>query len=63
MKNNDKFISRDDLISLGFKKTVATAYIHQAREILVSRGFTAYDRNRLMIVPKTIINEILAVEL
>ncbi|MGO3607440.1 MAG: DUF3173 family protein, partial [Pseudolactococcus laudensis] len=27
------------------------------------RGFTAYDRNRLMIVPKTIINEILAVEL
>ena len=63
MAKNDKFISRDDLISLGFKKTVATAYIHQARELLVWRGFTAYDRNRLMIVPKTIINEILAVEL
>src|SRR5574341_709592 len=40
MAKNDKFISRDDLISLGFKKTVATAYIHQARELLVSRGFT-----------------------
>jgi hypothetical protein len=31
--------------------------------LLVERGFTAYDRNRLMIVPKTIISEILAVEL
>lgn len=63
MTNNGKFISRDDLISLGFKKTVATAYIHQARELLVTRGFTAYDRNRLMVVPRTIMSEILAVEL
>ena len=63
MAKNDKLTSRHDLRSLAFKKTLATAYIHQARELLVSRGFTAYDRNSLMIVPKTIINEILAVEL
>ena len=66
MTNNtmaSQFISRDDLIEMGFKKGTATDYIHQAQNLLVARGFTAYNRNRLMVVPKKIMSEILAVEL
>ncbi|QQT06441.1 DUF3173 family protein [Streptococcus constellatus] len=36
--------------------------IHQARELLVSRGYTFYNRKRLMVVPKSIVNEILGTE-
>ena len=36
--------------------------IHQARELLVSRGYTFYNRKRLMVVPKSVVNEILGTE-
>ena len=45
-------ISNKDLISMGYRPSTANAIIHQARDILVSRGYTFYNRKRLMVVPK-----------
>jgi conserved hypothetical protein len=61
MQNN--FISDKDLVALGYKEATAKVIIHQARDLLVSRGFEFYNRKRLMIVPKAIVSEILGVEL
>ena len=56
-------ISNKDLISMGYRPSTANAIIHQARDILVSRGYTFYERNRLMVVPKSILKELLGMDL
>ena len=56
-------ISNKDLISMGYRPSTANAIIHQARDILVSRGYPFYDRKRLMVVPQSIVNELLGMEL
>ncbi|GAB2023781.1 DUF3173 domain-containing protein [Pseudolactococcus yaeyamensis] len=63
INNNENMITKDDLIDLGFKPTTATEIIHQARGLLTERGFTFYNRKRLMVVPKSVVSEILATEL
>ena len=56
-------ISNKDLISMGYRPSTANAIIHKAREILVSRGYTYYERKRLMVVPKSIVKELLGMDL
>ena len=56
-------ISNKDLISMGYKPATANAIIHQARDILVSRGYTFYERKRLMVIPKSIVKELLGMDL
>ena len=58
---NDNVISAKDLIEMGYNKATAQRIIRQSRELLVQRGYTFYNRNRLMIVPKSIVSEILGV--
>ena len=47
---------------MGYNKATAQRIIKESRELLVTRGFTFYDRKRLMIVPKAIVAEILGVQ-
>ena len=54
-------ISNKDLISMGYRPS--TANIQQARDILVSRGYTFYNRKRLMVVPKSVVKELLGMDL
>ncbi len=56
-------ISNKDLISMGYRPSTANAIIHQARDILVSRGYTFYNRKRLMVVPKSVVKELLGMDL
>ena len=58
---NDNVISDKYLIEMGYNKATAQRIIRQSRELLVQRGYTFYNRNRLMIVPKSIVSEILGV--
>ena len=58
---NDNVISDKDLIEMGYNKATAQRIIRQSRELLVQRGYTFYNRNRLMIVAKSIVSEILGV--
>lgn len=55
-------ISNKDLILMGYRPSTANAIIHQARELL-SRGYTFYNRKRLMVVPKSVVKELLGMEL
>ena len=65
-------ISNKELIEMGYRPHTANDIIHQARELLVSRGYTFYkvfhgagtfyNRKRLMVVPKSVVNEILGTE-
>lgn len=50
-------------MSMGYNKATAQRIIKESRELLVKRGFSFYDRKRLMIVPKTIVAEILGVQI
>ncbi|VRA49133.1 Domain of uncharacterised function (DUF3173) [Streptococcus pneumoniae] len=56
-------ISNKDLISMGYRPWKSNAIIHQVRELLVSRGYTFYNRKRLMVVPKSVVKELLGMEL
>lgn len=56
-------ITNKDLIELGYCKSTANAIIHQARDLLVERGYTFYSRKRLMVVPKSVVAELLGMEL
>ena len=49
-------ISNKELIEMGYRPHTANDIIHQARELLVSRGYTFYNRKRLMVVPKSVVN-------
>ena len=62
MKNSTT-ISNKDLVELGYHQATANAIIHQARELLVSRGYSFYERKRLMVVPKSVVAEVLGMEL
>lgn len=62
MKNSGA-ISNKDLIEMGYHKATADAIIHQARTLLVSRGYSFYERKRLMVVPKSAVSEVLGMEL
>ncbi|MDO4668144.1 MAG: DUF3173 domain-containing protein [Streptococcus sp.] len=56
-------ISNKDLINMGYKKSTANDIVRQSREILVSRGYEFYNRKRLMVVPKSVVSELLGMEL
>lgn len=60
---NGNIISDKELMSMGYNKATAQRIIKESRELLVERGFSFYDRKRLMIVPKTIVAEILGVQI
>ena len=47
MDNN--LISNKELIEMGYRPHTANDIIHQARELLVSRGYTFYNRKRLLV--------------
>lgn len=61
MINN--MISQKDLIEMGYKQYTAMQIIHQARKLMVNKGYSFYDRKRLMVVPKSAVSEVLGVEL
>ena len=56
-------ISQKDLIEMGYKQYTAMQIIHQARKLMVNKGYSFYDRKRLMVVPKSAVSEGLGVEL
>ena len=56
-------ISNKELVQLGYRKATADAIIHEARELLVSRGYKFYERKRLMVVPRNSVSEVLGMEL
>ena len=56
-------ISQKDLIEMGYKQYTAMQIIHQARKLMVNKGYSFYDRQRLMVVPKSAVSEVLGVEL
>ncbi|MFS9072517.1 MULTISPECIES: DUF3173 domain-containing protein [Streptococcus] len=56
-------ISQKDLIEMGYKHYTAMQIIHQARKLMVNKGYSFYDRKRLMVVPKSAVSEVLGVEL
>ena len=56
-------ISQKDLIEMGYKQYTAMQIIHQARKLMVNKGYSVYDRKRLMVVPKSAVSEVLGVEL
>ena len=56
-------ISQKDLIEMGYKQYTAMQIIHQARKLMVNKGYRFYDRKRLMVVPKSAVSEVLGVEL
>ena len=56
-------ISQKDLIEMGYKQYTAMQIIHQARKLMVNKGYSFYDRTRLMVVPKSAVSEVLGVEL
>ena len=60
---NDTVISDKDLMSMGYSNTTAQRIIKKSRELLVERGYSFYDRKRLMIVPKSVVSEILGVQI
>ena len=53
MDNN--LISNKELIEMGYRPHTANDIIHQARELLVSRGYTFYNRKRLMVDRKSVV--------
>ena len=59
---NENVISDKELMSMGYNKATAQRIIKESRKLLVKRGFTFYDRKRLMIVPKKVVAEILGVQ-
>lgn len=56
-------ISQKDLIEMGYKQYTAMQIIHQARKLMVKKGYSFYNRKRLMVVPKSAVSEVLGVEL
>ena len=56
-------ISQKDLIEMGYKQYTAMQIIHQARKLMVNKGYSFYDQKRLMVVPKSAVSEVLGVEL
>lgn len=38
-------ISQKDLIEMGYKQYTAMQIIHQARKLMVNKGYSFYDRN------------------
>lgn len=56
-------ISQKDLIEMGYKQYTAMQIIHQARKLMVNKGYSFYNRKRLMVVPKSAVSEVLGVEL
>lgn len=48
---------------MGFRPSTANSIIRQSRDLMVSKGYTFYDRKRLMVVPRKAVNEVLGMEL
>lgn len=58
-----KFISKDDLIAIGYQKHTAQNLVRQAKRIMVQRGYPFYLNKRLGQVPKEVVESILGCEL
>lgn len=56
-------INAEELMSLGFTKYQSREVIRQAKEIMVSKGYTLYNNKRLSIAPKDIVAEIIGFSL
>lgn len=51
-----------DVMHLGFPKHTARSIIKQGKVLLVNRGYTIYENNRIGTVPKEIVEEILGLK-
>ncbi|ABA45769.1 hypothetical protein WA60_05190 [Streptococcus agalactiae] len=60
MTNN--VMTNKDLIEMGYRPSTANHIIHQARNLMVERGYTFYDRKRLMVVPRSAVSEVIGLE-
>lgn len=63
MTENKSIVSNKDLVELGFRPYTADRIIRQARAILVKQGFEFYSAKRIMVVPKSTVEEILGTKL
>ncbi|WP_200771101.1 DUF3173 domain-containing protein [Enterococcus faecium] len=60
MTNN--VMTNKDLIEMGYRPSTVNHIIHQARNLMVERGCTFYDRKRLMVVPRSAVSEVIGLE-
>ncbi len=60
---NKELVCIDDLIELGYKTATAKGFIHEAKKVMVERGYTVYNNQRLGIVPRKVVEELLGVEI
>lgn len=56
-------ITKDDLINLGFGNSQASSLIRQAKQLMVTKGYSYYTNRRLGKVPIEAVEEILGTKL
>ncbi|MBM6955120.1 DUF3173 family protein [Limosilactobacillus coleohominis] len=52
-------VSKEELVSLGFKPNQAKTILHDARQIMVKRGKTFWANPRLQVAPRAIIEKVI----
>jgi hypothetical protein len=63
LSKNSELLCIDDLIELGYKTATAKGFIHEAKKVMVDRGYSVYSNQRLGIVPRKVVEELLGVKL
>lgn len=63
MKNKKTIDAYELVDELGFKMNQARVIIRQAKNIMVSRGYSMYNNKRLGVVPRTVVEEITGISL
>ncbi|MBP2100746.1 DUF3173 domain-containing protein [Enterococcus rivorum] len=56
-------IDKKDLEILGFKTSVASRIIREAKFLMVKKGYDFYDNSKLGVVPREAVEEILGFSL
>lgn len=56
-------VTKQDLIDLGYGNSFATNIIREAKQIMVSRGYSFYESRKLNRVPSDVVEGILGITL
>lgn len=56
-------VTKQDLIDLGYGNSFATSIIRDAKNIMVSQGYTFYESRKLNRVPSEVVERILGITL
>jgi len=55
-------VSKKDLVQAGFSNYHAAKIIHEAKQLLVNKGFTYYQNRRIGIVPSNAVEELIGID-